>query len=265
MTGMSQERQSKGVRRSRPVRRWALLALVGLLAVLAPTAQTVRSAPDAGALGAFDTTLLNLINDHRVSLGLNPFSEYAPFSDASLNWSRVMRNDSAFCAAAAGFRHDTNANIGSQGVPPGTTSAGENIAWSCGQPGVPSPTNWTYNRMPAQCVGSLDYTSALLQFCQWIDSTGHRQAIESTAYTWIGLGTISRAQGGLAENFSTARFAVAPGGGGAGSGDGYVNGLCDGKAITIDMNDDLAMIWAMVMAMRASNAMGASEARRAGE
>lgn len=214
-------------------RRWAAIVLVALLAAALPVAQAVRSAPEADALTSFDTALLDHINEHRSSLGLAQFSEYAPLSDASIAWSRVMRNDSPFCGPGAGFRHDTLANIGSQGVPPGTTSAAENIAWSCGYPGSAFATDWSYNRMPADCIGNLDFTTALIQFCQWIDSTPHRQAIENAAYTWIGLGSVQRSSGAQTETFTTGRFATAPGGGVEG---GYANGLCDGKIITIDMN-----------------------------
>lgn len=123
-----------------------------------------------------------------------------------------MRDQSPAPCGSPGsaFRHDSMTRIMSDGVPPGTTGAGENIAWTCGPRGRLFGTNWSYSAMPAHCRASLDYTSALLQFCQWINSSGHRQAIENSSYRWIGVGSSEKSASGQTSVFSTTRFSNAP-------------------------------------------------------
>ena len=124
----------------------AILSGFVLVAVLVGNL-VIAPRPADAVLSAFDTQLLAYINNHRATLGLTPFVEHEAFSDASRAWSTQMKNDftaavpnaSSQCLSAPGgtFRHDSLANINSQGVPPGhQANAGENIAFTCGYSGV---------------------------------------------------------------------------------------------------------------------------------
>lgn len=191
---------------------------------------------DADALSSFDAELLALINEHRVSKGLDPYIEYSPLSSAALQWSNRMLDiresqNPAGCPTQDLVNqflvHDSGSNVATQGVPPNTTATAENIAWSCGYVGLSTPVNWSYSAMPAKCQGSLDYTSALLQFCGWVDSPTHRQNLESPLFTYIGVGSTIKASGTQREPLVTARFAAAP-----------LLPICDGSIVTINMNEN---------------------------
>lgn len=201
------------------------IAMVAIAALALTTLSFQQSRP-AEALSNFDSQILTLINNHRRSLGLNPLVEYEPLSNAAENWSTNMRNNSGAPCNASGHRHDSGSNIGSQGVPPGTRGWGENIAFACGTPGYSSGISWSYPNMPSNCPRTIDYTSALMIFCQWIDSASHRQAIESRSFTHIGVGSAFRSNGTSRSTFSTTRFATAP----------VVPTNCAGKAPTVDLN-----------------------------
>lgn len=208
----------------------ALVVMIGL--ALTSLAQIDRA--EADALSSFDAQLLSLINEHRTGLGLNPLVEYVPLSEAAMNWSNgtlARRNAiSGACPSPSFQYHDSGANIGSQGVPPGTTGSGETLAWACGSPGVTGNTGFTYGALPAKCRGALDFTTALMAFCQWINSPSHRPIIESPNFDYIGLGTTFKRYSGLVEPMSTARFAAAP--------PGASGPTCGGLIVTINMNEN---------------------------
>jgi|GEM_PF-6808193 len=217
-----------------PIRK--LLAAIVMEALASVSIAQIEPS-QADALSSFDSELLSLMNAHRSSLGLGPLVEYGPLSDAATNWSNSMlaqrnRLNTSSCRtagnqAASFLVHDSPANVGSQGVPPGTTGVGENLAWSCGVVGGKFAVSWSYNAMPVHCVGQIDYTSALMQFCGWVDSAPHRVNLESAAFNHVGLGTVMKTAGAQSEPISTARFARAP-----------VRTLCDGREVTVNMNEN---------------------------
>ena len=205
-----------------------LVALAGL--ALSSLVQ-VSSRP-ADALSDFDRELLTLINNHRSSLGLQPFVEHAPMSDAAVSWSSTMRNRSGAPCGSAGHQHASAATIQAGGLPTGWSSWGENIAFACGTPGFTAPIAWSYSRMPAQCrAARLDYTTPHMQFCQWIDSSTHRAAIENPRYTHIGVGSAFANGNGARSTFSTTRFATAPVAPAA-----PAVPTCDGKRATVELS-----------------------------
>ena len=163
----------------------------------------------ADALSSFDAELLTLINNHRSSQGADPLVEWVPLSGAALNWSQTMQGAATPCDSGD-FRHDTSANASTTGTPPGTSLWAENIAWGCGSNGIAGPNPFTYRNLPAPCLGQLEYTTPLFQFCQWIDSTSHRTALENPGFAHIGLGTTTATGSGATSRWSTARFTTAP-------------------------------------------------------
>lgn len=219
------------IRTRRAVRTIVVLAVMtGVLSTL-----MVRiEGRQADALSPYDQELLALINEHRATRGLGPLLEYGALSDAALSWSESMRAardaiDVPDCQAGsqldAFLVHDSESNIASQGVPPGTTASSESIGWSCGLPGFRSSVNWSYGAMPATCLERLDFTKAIRQFCGWMNNATDRANLESGSFTYIGLGTATRSTGLKVENFATARFAAGP-----------QLPTCDGTVATIDMN-----------------------------
>lgn len=208
--------------RRRPLALRVLVPLVLLASLL--TVAPIAS-KDADALSSFDTELLQLLNDHRSGLGLNRLVEYGPLSAAAAGWSTTMRNDSGPPCGFEGHRHDTAERIQRGGLPPGWTNWGENIAFACGSPGVKFGIDWNYSNMPAICGPSIDFTTPLMQFCQWVDSASHRSAIESATFTHIGVGTATKSSSAATSVFSTTRFARAP-----------VELTCHGELVTVDLS-----------------------------
>ena len=210
-------RQTPPRRATALIRRAAVLAIValGLTTVLLGT-----GANDASAQTNWEQDVIDLMNDHRASLGLAPFAPSASISDGARAWSQEM--------SRTGFRHDTRVLA---------LGLAENIAYAEGAPGQ----LWTYppfstaaGPLPSYCRSRMDGTTAEMFVCIWLSSTqGHREAIENPSYRQVGVGRAFTTRGSIRETFLTARFStVAPAPIASFSSPGHNTRLCSGDEVS---------------------------------
>lgn len=152
------------------------------LALVAATALVIVPSVPALAAGEVNQPsesqqILSLMNQARAAEGLAPLAGWSGLDSAAVNWSTQMSTTGVFDHASGQTLLANSASAGCSG------QVGENIAWT------------TVTSGKAQSI-----------FDSYMNSTqGHREAILSTTYKYVGVGTVTNSAG---RTYNTIRFST---------------------------------------------------------